>query len=93
MGGTAARSRCSQADATRGHECLGIVQLTSGKVPLEKTLEGGRQRVLASIAMLRVCIAGHMEDLHEQTGLSTGAVADNDELATDLGHGVWMWDV
>jgi len=25
-------------------------------------------------------------DLHEQTGLSAGAVADNDELATDLGH-------
>ena len=26
-------------------------------------------------------------DLHEQTGLSAGAVTDNDELATDLGHG------
>lgn len=25
-------------------------------------------------------------DLHEQTGLSAGAVTDNDELATDLGH-------
>ena len=31
-----------------------------------------------------------MEDLHEQTGLSAGTVADNDELATDLGHGVWF---
>ena len=26
-------------------------------------------------------------DLHEQTGLSAGAVTDNYELATDLGHG------
>ena len=25
-------------------------------------------------------------DLHEQTGLSTGAVTDNHELTTDLGH-------
>jgi hypothetical protein len=25
-------------------------------------------------------------DLHEQTGLSAGAVTDNHELATDLGH-------
>jgi hypothetical protein len=26
------------------------------------------------------------EHLHEQTGLSAGAVTDNYELATDLGH-------
>lgn len=28
--------------------------------------------------------------LHEQAGLSTGAVADNDELSTDLRHGFWF---
>ena len=27
-------------------------------------------------------------DLHEQTGLSTGAVTDNNELSSNLGHGV-----
>jgi hypothetical protein len=26
------------------------------------------------------------EDLHEQTGLTAGTIADDDELATDLGH-------
>jgi hypothetical protein len=27
-------------------------------------------------------------DVHEQTGLSTGAVTDNNELSSNLGHGV-----
>lgn len=27
-------------------------------------------------------------DLHEQTSLSTGTVADDDELATNLRHGI-----
>ena len=27
-------------------------------------------------------------DVHEQTGLSTGAVTDNNELSLNLGHGV-----
>lgn len=28
----------------------------------------------------------HIEYLHEQTGLTAGTIADDDELATDLGH-------
>jgi hypothetical protein len=31
------------------------------------------------------------KDIHEQTGLSTGAVTDNNELSSNLGHGV-VWD-
>jgi uncharacterized caspase-like protein len=30
---------------------------------------------------------GREQHSHEQTGLSTGTVADNDELSTDLRHG------
>lgn len=33
------------------------------------------------------------QDLHEQTGLSTGTVADNDELATNLRHGIEFWGI
>jgi hypothetical protein len=28
-----------------------------------------------------------LEDLHQQTGLSAGTITDDDELATQLGHG------
>lgn len=51
---------------------------TSGKVPLEKTLRssqyhgGGRVR--------------RHGDSHEETGLSTGTVTNNDQLATDFRH-------
>jgi len=33
-------------------------------------------------------VMGEGEDVHEQTGLSTGAVTDNNELSSNLGHGV-----
>lgn len=31
----------------------------------------------------------HKADLHQQTGFTTGTVADDDELATDLSHGCY----
>jgi len=31
--------------------------------------------------------AGVVQDLHQQAGLSTGAVTDNNELSSNLGHG------
>lgn len=61
--------------------------LTSGKVPLEKTLQAtelaaGRHREGAHVR------GGHVgQDVHEQTSLSTGAVTDNNELSADLSHG------
>lgn len=69
-------------------------ELTSGKVPLEKTLaedygqftedhkknQGGEREGDAEWAVLM------SEYLHEQTGLTAGTIAHDDELATDLGH-------
>jgi hypothetical protein len=69
-------------------------RLTSGKVPLEKTLaeklaagqssaEWGRKRRSDELAETRL----HGKDLHQQTGLSAGAISDDNELAAELGHG------
>lgn len=56
-------------------------RLTSGKVPLEKTLRW-------QSAWLRRARApdGGCEDSHEKTSLSTGTVTNNDQLATDFRH-------
>lgn len=39
--------------------------------------------------MPAVVMGGPEQHSHEQTGLSTGTVADDDELSTDLRHGVF----
>ena len=59
--------------------------LTSGKVPLEKTLE--TEDRLAWGQVRGRLAAGKGGDAHQQAGLSAGAVADNDEFPTELGHG------
>jgi hypothetical protein len=81
-----------------GIEARSAAVLTSGKVPLEKTLQ---THLLAAAA--RCGHGAHIRNVrmrdyvHEQTGLSTGAVADNNELSADFSHGercragVWVW--
>jgi hypothetical protein len=64
---------------------MGTKRLTSGKVPLEKTLatDGSQYKMLDG--QTAAGSAGE-EDSHEKTSLAAGAIANNDELATDLGR-------
>lgn len=66
-----------------------IVALTSGKVPLEKTLP--RKMVLASSKEIDAH-SSHQSawgrSLHQQTSLSASTVTDDNKLASDLGHTV-----
>lgn len=66
-----------------GGEAVG---LTSGKVPLEKTL-----RTHVSYCTVwpgaDVRREHRRKHVHQQTGLSAGAVADDDELSADFSHG------
>lgn len=52
---------------------------TSGNVPLEKTLCNSQHRVRAITRYVLL-------HSHEQAGLSTGAITNNDQLATDIRH-------
>lgn len=64
---------------TRGGE--GSERRTSGKVPLEKTLRCSQYHGGG-----HVCMFGGHGDSHEETGLSTSTVTNNDQLATDFRH-------
>lgn len=59
--------------------------LTSGKVPLEKTL---REIKCQLSERQRKVVAGERRGRHshEKASLSAGTVADDDELATDFRH-------
>jgi hypothetical protein len=71
-----------------------VEMLTSGNVPLEKTL-GGQQSARALVFAGRqpqAAMAGdgggrEGGDSHQQAGLTTGTVAYNDQLSTDFRHG------
>lgn len=77
-------------------------KLTSGKVPLEKTLQSGcvSKRMLGW-ARQPIEVAPPTEavqcgeewggiDSHQQASLAAGTVADDDQLSADLGsHGCW----
>ena len=83
-----------QADAAQGQGAGARGRLTSGKVPLEKTLQRRCQQLRGRTKGLSLALAiGVRVHLHEQTGLSAGAVTDNHELATDLGHFVCVGSV
>ena len=66
--------------------------LTSGKVPLEKTLET-KDELASGQELIDWLLAkgggkkAKIEHAHQQASLSAGAVADNDEFPTKLGHG------
>lgn len=62
--------------------------LTSGKVPLEKTLMK-KAEVSKRYAGRRGMLwwQWRRRHLHEKTGLSAGTVANDDELASDFSHG------
>jgi hypothetical protein len=60
--------------------------LTSGKVPFEKTL-CGRGSQFGPPSSRHVDRRYLERDAHEQAGLSAGTVADDDELASQFGHG------
>jgi hypothetical protein len=72
-GGSVLSAEDDAAEALRGRTH------TSGKVPLEKTLRRCQWELNAIRGRWWVCI-------HEQAGLPAGAVADNDQLATDFRH-------
>lgn len=61
--------------------------LTSGKVPLEKTL---MKKAEVSKRYARRCgmvwSQWKEKDLHKETGLSAGTVTNDDELASDFSH-------
>lgn len=63
---------------------------TSGKVPLEKTLEI-RSVHVADFVVYQRCrgasaVAMGIMHSHEETGLSACTITDNDKLATDFRH-------
>ena len=63
--------------------------LTSGKVPLEKTLM--KKAAVSNLYAPRRLIPWlqwSRRHLHQETGLSAGTVADDDELASDFSHAV-----
>ena len=60
--------------------------LTSGKVPLEKTLQAGSLVVEEQGRAMQALGSHRSGVVHEQTGLSTGAVTDNNELSSDFRH-------
>lgn len=59
--------------------------LTSGKVPLEKTLSMARS-VRGGDEEQNAGRADEDGDLHQQTGLTAGTVTDDDQLSADLSH-------
>lgn len=77
----------------RGGEALFLEngdERTSGKVPLEKTLEI-RSVHVADFVVYQRCrgasaVAVGIMHLHEETGLSACTITDNDKLATDFRH-------
>lgn len=62
--------------------------LTSGKVPLEKTLLTpllAAEKHTQGADGRNECLRDYV---HEQTSLSTSAVTDNNQLSADLSHGI-----
>lgn len=59
--------------------------LTSGKVPLEKTLDGNTcQRMM----MQRRARTVDGRNSHQQTGFTASTIANDDQLSANLSHGV-----
>lgn len=66
--------------------------LTSGKVPLEKTLVtkdrlASGQKCAVDWLFSKGGRGAKIKHAHQQAGLAAGTVADNDEFPTELGHG------
>jgi hypothetical protein len=59
--------------------------LTSGKVPLEKTLRYNQYKDLSSSSSAKRRADGK-EYLHQQASLTAGTIAYNDKLSTDFRH-------
>lgn len=62
--------------------------LTSGKVPLEKTLKKSTESasIISDQRHLDLLKVSEEVDLHQKTGLSTGTVADDDKFAANFSH-------
>ncbi len=63
----------------------GGVILTSGKVPLEKTLRYNQHKDLSSSSSAKERADGKGY-LHQQASLTAGTIAHNDKLSTDFRH-------
>ena len=72
--------------------CLAVREgsriLTSGKVPLEKTLSGSviSRCSMRSAGPSKASGNDGVDRLHQETSLAAGTVAHDDKLAADLGH-------
>ena len=61
--------------------------LTSGKVPLEKTLRRSLRLASSKHDQRHAWHRGRLADkLHQQTSFPAGTITDDDEFAADLGH-------
>jgi len=72
---------------TTGDRQMPVQKLTSGNVPLLKTLQEERKSQRRWSQGQAMVVDRRRINLHEEARLSAGAVANDDEFATQLSHG------